>query len=272
MNSNAPQSNAAAVVGDVGAMDISLSRLLHAYFTEAKFESIRLLRTPGFVVPTLLFPLLFYSLFGLVVFRNNGNPMLAAPYLFANYCAFGAMAPGLFGFGVSLAVEREQGVLQLKRALPMPASAYLFAKMLMAMLFVTIVLATLIAAGVLFGHVNLTIGQFSLVAVTSILGVLPFCAVGFFIGTLATGQGAPAITNMVYLPMSFLSGIWVPLAVLPNALQSTASFWPPYHLIHLLLDAAGLPHSGESRSHVLVLVGITVVFTTLAMLRLRRSG
>jgi ABC-2 type transport system permease protein len=254
------------------AAGISPARVFYSYFTEAKFESIRLLRTPAFVVPTLLFPLLFYSLFGLVVFRNSTNAMLSAPYLFANYCAFGAMAPGLFGFGITLAIEREQGVLLLKRALPMPPAAYLLAKMLMAMLFVAIVVSTLIAAGVLFGHVNLSVTRFISVAAISILGVLPFCALGFYIGTLATGQSAPAITNMVYLPMSFLSGIWVPLAALPNAMQSTVSIWPPYHLVQLMLDAMGLSHAGNSITHAAVLAGVTIVFATLAVRRLARVG
>jgi ABC-2 type transport system permease protein len=249
-----------------------MSRVINSYFIEAKFESIRLLRTPAFVVPTLLFPLLFYSLFGLVVFRNSNNAMLSPAFLFANYCAFGAMAPGLFGFGISLAVEREQGVLLLKRALPMPPAAYLLAKMLMAMLFVSIVVTTLIAAGVLFGRVDLTVIQFLTVAVISICGVLPFCAIGFFVGTLATGQSAPAITNLVYLPMSFLSGIWVPLSVLPSALQSTASIWPPYHLVQLLLGAVGRPHAGNSTTHVAVLLGIAILFTVLAVRRLTRVG
>jgi ABC-2 type transport system permease protein len=251
---------------------ISTARALRAYLTEDKFESIRVLRTPAFVVPTLLFPLIFYTLFGLVVFRNNSNALMAAPYLFVNYCAFGAIAPGLFGFGISLAMEREQGVLLLKRALPMPPAAYLLAKMLMASLFVAIVAALLITAGALFGNVHLSGLQFLAVALTAVFGVLPFCAIGFFIGTLATGQSAPAITNMVYLPMSFLSGIWVPLSVLPHALQSAAVIWPPYHLVHLMLATLGLAHEGNAITHAATLAGITVLFTVLAMRRLARVG
>ena len=37
---------------------------------------------------------------------------------FRSHGVFGAMGPGLFGFGVSLAIEREQGLLRLKQALP----------------------------------------------------------------------------------------------------------------------------------------------------------
>ena len=40
--------------------------------------------------------------------------------LFATYSVFGVMAPGLFGFGVAVAIERERGWLALKRVAPMP--------------------------------------------------------------------------------------------------------------------------------------------------------
>jgi len=49
------------------------------------------------------------------------------------------MAPGLFGFGVPIAIEREQGLMNLKRALPMPANAYMAAKMLTAIVFAAFV-------------------------------------------------------------------------------------------------------------------------------------
>jgi ABC-2 type transport system permease protein len=251
---------------------MSPARLLHAYLVEAKLESIRLLRTPAFVVPTLLFPLLFYALFGLVIFHSTGRAFGTPEFLLTNYCAFGAMAPGLFGFGISLAVEREQGILLLKRALPMPPAAHLLAKMLMAGLFVAIVVASLITAGTLFGQVQLSSGKLMALAVITVLGVLPFCAIGFYIGTLATGQSAPAIANMIYLPMSFLSGVWVPLAVLPKVLQSLAPVWPTYHLVQLIRAAVGMPQTGNATTHVVVLAAITAIFTVLAVRRLVRVG
>src|SRR3546814_8544474 len=92
-----------------------------------------MLRTPSFALPVLLFPALFYTLFGLVLNRADGG--VAATYLLATYGVFGVMGAGLFGFGVVVAMERERGFLAYKRALPLPPGAYLFAKMAMGMLF-----------------------------------------------------------------------------------------------------------------------------------------
>ena len=46
----------------------------------------------------------------------------------ATYSVFGVMGPGLFGFGVGLAMDRERGLLTLKRVQPVPASALLLAQ------------------------------------------------------------------------------------------------------------------------------------------------
>src|SRR3569832_2627315 len=110
------------------------------YLLEAKYEFLRVLRTPAFAVPTLLFPPLFYLLFGLLLNRGTSN---AAHYLFATYSVFGVMAPSLFGFGVGIAIERERGWLALKRVAPMPPGAYLIAKMAMAMGFALVIYCAL---------------------------------------------------------------------------------------------------------------------------------
>jgi ABC-2 type transport system permease protein len=244
------------------------SRLFGAYLAEARCEVLRYLRNPGFLLPIILFPTIFYAMFGLLLNHGNGE---ASRYMLASYSTFGVMAPGLFGFGVSLALERDSGLLTLKRALPMPPGAYLLGKMLMAMCVAATVGALLLAMSVFLAHAGLGATRMLALFVTDVLGVLPFCALGLFVGTLLKGQGAPGLLNMVYLPMSFLSGLWFPLQVMPKFLQQLAPVWPSYHLNALALSAVGL--SDASRlPHVLVLAGFTLGFLLLAARRLRRNG
>ena len=97
----------------------------------------------------------------------------------------------MFGFGITVAMEREQGLLKLKRALPMPSAASLVAKALMSMLFVAIVMATMVAAAP-FGHLRLSVGKLLSVSLVNMASALPFCALGFLVGSLASGKAAPA--------------------------------------------------------------------------------
>lgn len=243
-------------------------RVLGAYLEEARSECLRYLRAPSFVLPMTLFSTVFYLMFG-VLLNHPGSD--ASRYLLASYTTFGVIGPGLFGFGVSLALERDGGLLTLKRALPMPPGAYLLGKMAMAMICATLVVALLLTIGLTLGGVSLTRWQMLAMLAVGALGVLPFCALGMFVGTLIKGQGAPGLLNLVYLPMAFLSGLWLPLSMLPHALQALAPVWPSYHLNQLALAAVGMG-SGPLLIHVLALAAFAGVFLALATRRLRRLG
>ena len=243
-------------------------RVFAAYLEEARSEVLRYLRNPGFLLPIILFPNVFFVMFGLVL--NHGNDE-AARYMLASYSSFGVIAPGLFGFGVSLALERDSGLLTLKRALPMPPGAYLLGKMLMAVCVASVVGALLLALALGLAHASLNAAQVASLLVVDALGVLPFCALGLWVGTLLKGQGAPGLLNMIYLPMAFLSGLWFPLSMMPKLLQQLAPIWPSYHLNALAQRAVGFDN-GAVLPHVLVLMGFTVGFLLLATRRLRRYG
>ncbi|GAB3509796.1 ABC transporter permease [Pseudoxanthomonas daejeonensis] len=237
-----------------------------AYMQEARYEFLRLWRTPSFSLPCLLFPAVFYLLFG-VLLGGRGGPD-AARYMLAGYSVFGIMGVALFGFGVTVAMDREQGLLTLKRAQPMPPGAYLAAKVAMAMLFSTVILALLAALAIGVAGVRLAPAQWLGLVVACLLGVLPFSALGLWLGTLVGGRGAPALINLVYLPMAFLSGLWVPLSMLPGLLQELAPAWPAYHLSRIAQAQVGFGDGAPLGLHVLVLLGVTLLFLALARRRL----
>jgi ABC-2 type transport system permease protein len=244
-------------------------RTLRAYALEAKYESLRMLRAPAFAGPFLLLPVSLYLLFAVLLFGAQiGKDPQAALYTFTGFSILGVMGPGMFGFGITVAMEREQGLLKLKRALPMPAAASLIAKMIMSMVFVAIVMATMSAAAP-FGHLRLSAGQLLSVSLVNIAGALPFCALGFFIGALVSGKAAPAFVNLLYLPMIYLSGILFPL---PKGMAWFALISPAFHLDQLGLASIGAPSYGSPLVHALVLAGITLGFTALALRRLARVG
>lgn len=248
---------------------VPMRSIIFTYALEAKYEFLRVLRTPAFAVPTLLFPPMFYLLFGIILNRDSSS---AAHYLFATYSVFGVMAPGLFGFGVGVAIERERGWLALKRVAPMPAGAYLLSKMAMAALFALLIYVVLALMAFGLGGVRLDAGQWLLIGVITMLGVLPFCALGLVIGSRVNASAAPAIVNFIYLPMAFLSGLWMPLSMLPSFFSTLAPLWPPYHLAQLALATLGRGDGSSVVAHVVALFGFTVLCFAIARRWLARSA
>jgi len=244
-------------------------RLWRAYWMEAKYESLRMLRAPGFAGPFLGLPVLLYLLFAVLLYGDTvSKDPKTAIFIFMGFSVFGVMGPGMFGFGITLALEREQGLLKLKRAMAAPPAANLLAKMLMSMLFVAIIMVTMIAAAPL-GHLRLSAGQLLGLAAVNILGAVPFCAMGLFIGTRCTGKNAPAFVNLFYLPMIYLSGFLIPL---PKSMLWVERLSPAFHLYQLALWAIGAPDLGPIMIHVAILAGLTLLLTPLAVRRLERVG
>ena len=251
-----------------GTAPMPAARMLGAYLAEIRSECLRYLRNPGFMLPLTLFPTVFYLMFG--VLMNHGHAG-AARYLLASYGVFGVMGPGLFGFGVSLAIERDGGLLTLKRALPVPPAAYLLGKMVMAMVAAVVVVTLMLLLGVFAAQVKLGLANMLGFLAMGMLGVLPFCALGMFVGTLIKGQGGAGMLNLVYLPMAFLSGLWFPLSAMPSWLQKLAPVWPSYHLNAIAQRVIGLS-TAPVWPHALVLLGTGIVLLALASRRLRRHG
>ena len=248
--------------------EVDAARTLRAYAMEAKYEFVRILRLPGFVLPFLLIPVALYLFFGIVLSGGAKDPKTGL-YIFVAFCVLGVMGPGMFGFGVFVATERDQGLLTLKRALPIPAGSYLIAKMCMAVLFAALVMIVMIAAGAIIGHLPLSPARYAALAGVSLLGALPFCAIGLFIGTRASGKSAPAFVNLIYLPMIYLSGFFFPL---PESIRWIQFASPAFYVDQLALKAAGMAAWGTVPVHVAVLIGITLLLGIAAIRRLARRG
>lgn len=236
---------------------------------EAWYQFLGVLRTPAFAIPSLAFPVVFYVLFAILLPGKWGEYEKSA-YLLATYGAFGVIGPALFGFGVGLAIERERGWLELKRVSPMPAFAYFLAKIAMSLVFGLAVVCLLSIAAIGFGGVRIDpLVWLQLVAVL-LLGTAPFCALGLLVGTLVKGQAAVAIVNLIYLPMSVLSGLWMPLFAFPAVIQKLAVIWPAYHLAQMALGVIGQIRGVNYLLHAGVLTITTAVLLVVAAYRLRR--
>lgn len=263
--------------------EMTNEKLWRAYVTETKYECLRALRAPAFGIPFLLLPLVLYVLFGVLLAGSMSHgDATVAKIMFVNWSVFGIMGPGMFGFGMFVAMEREQGLLTLKRALPAPSGVYLLSKMIMATLFAAIVMATLVGAALMVGHPKLTVGQYLGVALLDMLGSLPFCAVGLFIGTRASSKSAPAFANLAYLPFMHLGGLFYPL---PRSVQPLEFISPAFYLDKLALRLVGAPNLDQLASgamgpsshgtpllQVMFLAAVTLFFTALAIRRLARVG
>jgi ABC-2 type transport system permease protein len=254
--------------------NMPVGRIVRAYACEAGYELLHLLRAPALAIPFLLLPGPLYLFFGVVLAgaspQAQANPALA-DFVLAGWCGFAAMGPALFGVGCPLAVEREAGLLKLKRALPAPPGSHLAAKFVMAMTFAALAVGSVMVAALSLGKITLGVGALLGMAAVMIAGAVPFAAIGLCVGAYASGSAAPAFANLVFLPMLYLSGMFFPL---PAAMRPWVVIWPAFHLNQIAVAVAGVDgfRFFNPLMATAVLVGVTVLFGGLAIRRLARVG
>jgi ABC-2 type transport system permease protein len=244
---------------------------LRIFRKETKYEFLKLLRAKSFSLSTIGFPVMFYVLFGIANRNAFSGNIHIAKYMLGGYACFGLIGAALFGIGVGVASELAAGWLELKRASPMPASAYLFAKCASAVAFGLIIVSILTAIATAFGGVSLTSTELIKMLGMTIIGSISFASMGLLLALLVPANAAPAIVNLIYLPMSFLSGLWMPLRFMPHWLQGIAPALPTYHLSQLMLSIFGYQDSMPLATHWNALIGFTLLMLGISWLIFHRK-
>jgi len=239
------------------------SRQLSSWWQFIQCQWLNLVRMPAYSLPTLLFPVMFYAFFGLVMIPAQ------SAYLLATFATFGVLGASLFSFGVGIAFERAQGWFTLLRATPAPLTAVVISKWFGAALFAALIVVMMSVLAAMFGEVRMATAQwFGLLGVL-VAGTLPFCLLGLALGLLLSPNAAPAVINILYLPLAFLSGLWVPVSQFPGWLQGFAEWLPPYHLAALALHVTGVREANIGL-HAGILAFFSIGFGLLVVLGWRR--
>ncbi|UXY15058.1 ABC transporter permease [Chitiniphilus purpureus] len=201
-------------------------------------ECMQLLRLPSFTIPTFVVPIVLYACIGLPLHGRAVLGLDGAGAMLAAISAYITMTTALFAVGGSIAFERARGWLCLLQRSPLPIPVWLSAKLLLGVCQVTISLALLYGFARLCGVPVSPTGWLQLY-VAMIGGMAPFVLLGLAIGFRMRGEAAITLINLVFLPLSFASGLFMPLQQLPEWMRDLAPLLPPFHLANLGWAALG---------------------------------
>jgi ABC-2 type transport system permease protein len=164
---------------------------------------------------------------------------------------------GVLSLVTIIAIYREGGILKRLRATPLRPHTILTAHVLVKLMMTLVTLGLLVAAGKRYYPVDLQVPRVALAAAL-LLSTLSILALGFVIASLVpTARFAQPVGAAVFYPMLAVSGLFVPIAVLPPALQIAAHAMPLTYAVSLLRGIL----SGEAwSSHVLDVVALIALF------------
>ncbi len=234
--------------------------MTHPYFAETGAELLKLVRAPEFILPTLILPTVFYTLFGVVMATGEGAPA----YLLGTFGVFAVMGPALFGFGAGVAQERERGWLKLTRAVPAPVGGFLFAKTLATLTMAGLSLGLVYAVAAFAGGVSLPATTWMMMLGVHLLAAIPFLLIGLAVGFTFATNGAVAVANLLFLAFAVLGGLWFPVTVFPDFLKAAAFWMPSFHLAELALAVSGAAGTRSMVTHFAMIATMIAGFGVLA--------
>jgi ABC-2 type transport system permease protein len=194
------------------------------------------------VVFTLLLPVLFLVLLA-SIFRNTtvtvpGGTIKESVYYVPSLIAWGVIIAAFSNLALSVVHNRESGIYKRRRATPLPASAVIASRAMVAVL--TALAITVVMLGIGWAAYGASIpGRTAPAFVLDVIvGAAAFCCLGFAAATLISNVDAvqPVVWATV-LPLGFISGIFIPMSVLPAWLADIAYVFPVHPLAAALLEA-----------------------------------
>jgi ABC-2 type transport system permease protein len=193
---------------------VNLARLTlrQVYYTNKAFW-----RNPAAAFFTFAFPLMFLVIFTALLGNGEvtigGKSVQQSTYYVAAMAAFSVITACFTNIAMAVSFQRDGGVLKRVRGTPLPAGAYLVARVLHAM-FIAVLLVVLCAAfGAAFYDASIPGGATLLkFVVVLVVGGASFAALGLAETAIVPNADAgPPVVNATILPLLFLSGIFIPL-------------------------------------------------------------
>lgn len=208
--------------------DVSLS------LAQTRYALRGFLRDPSALGFTAFFPILLLLLFNAIFKGNtnfNGVHVRAPSYYTASIIAYEIMLVSFSSLLIRITTNRERGLLKRFRGTPMPSWVYLLSEIARTIVVVATTVAVLVAVGAIFYHVQLSAHLLLGLAVYLVVGVICFCALALALTRLcATADAASAIGPLAATILAFLSGVFIPVAVMPPWMLDLGKVFPLEHL------------------------------------------
>ena len=193
-------------------------------------------RNPASAFFTFVFPLMFLVIFTALLGNGTvpigGREMDQSTYYVAAMAAFAVITACYNNISIGLTFQRDAGVLKRTNGTPLPATAYIAARVLHALLVSLLLVAITVAFGRLFYSADVPTGAtLARFLVMVVVGAASFCALGIAItAVIPNADAATPIVNATVLPLLFLSGIFIPLGDdAPTWITWTARIFPVKH-------------------------------------------
>jgi ABC-2 type transport system permease protein len=236
-------------------------RIALAHFRD---QTLQHLRSPGYLLPTLALPGLFYFLF-----ETEGESPALATFLMSSYVMWAILGVAFFQFGVGIAEERATAWERFLRILPLSPVQRLAGRLLSAGVFAAAAAAIVILEAHVVNPVTVPADRWLPWVGALLAGAVVVGLGGIAMGYWVNPPAATPLATLTWLLLAFLGGLWA----LPTELPSWAEAVSPYLPTRIWGEVtwAAVQGQGTSLGYWLGLVAYGVGFALIALRGYRRD-
>jgi ABC-2 type transport system permease protein len=224
------------------------------------------LREPGSVFFGVLFPTVLIVLLGSIPGFRDPNPALDGQRAIDLYVpiaiALSLALLALMTLPTALGAYRVKGILRRLAVTPMPPARLLLAQLVTNLLMAIMSVGLLIAVARVVYDVALP-QQIVGYILAFLLAAASLFALGLFVAALApSAKTATSIGMILYLPIMFFAGLWVPRAAMSETTRHISDYTPLGAGVQALQDAAN--GAWPQPLHLAVMAAYVIVFSVAA--------
>ncbi|MCR8844947.1 ABC transporter permease [Paenibacillus sp. SC116] len=238
--------------------------MLNMFMAQTKAESIRIVRSPFFLLFSIAMPLAFYFLFASMYGTDKSIESTTwGVFSLMSMTAFSLIGTAVSQFGIRLSFEHQDGWVRLLRLTPLTPAVWLGSKLVAQMVIHLVVIIIIFLSAGLVHDIQLTALQWITCGLWLWIGSIAFLAIGALLGTLKNANTSVAIGNVLQMGLAILGGLWMPLNGLPTWMQAIGEWLPS----HRYANGAWNIIAGQAPVGIdyVVLIGSGIVFMALTV-------
>ena len=248
---------------------MALSKVIH----QLKFDLLIFRRNPAATFFTVILPLIFLVIFT-SIFGNNelANGASIATLYVPGILTLAIVSATSVNLAITMTIRRERGVLKRIRSTPIPQWVFIISQMLAGGVIAFVMTVIISAMGRVLYGVELQWATLPSLIVSLLLGAMAFAAIGLALTVIIPSEdAAPAVTNAVFLPLYFISGVFIPDTEVPSWVTTVGNFFPVSHLNQALQESYNPFADGAAWpwNHWLVIAGWGLVGAVITSLKFR---
>lgn len=192
-------------------------------------RTLRDIRYIGFIV---ILPIIFYVMFTAIFAKNASvNDLAWSKYSLISMLSFGIVGNAINLLGTRIANERQDKWMDFIKVSPISSLYYNISFVITFLVISLLTMFLLFVTAFFWQGVTFSIMDYLGIAILLLLGSIPFLLFGVIVGYL--GSAAQPVGTMLYLVLSFLGGLWMPVAAMPDKIQGIAKLLPTFSLASL---------------------------------------